>query len=360
MKCEICKKVYKDESEHLKSLEHRNAMYKDYAFEIENYDKPIEEEANQNPLLPYHKFRLIIIGKSGSGKTTVMLNIIRKIMDNFDVLYICAKNIHEPKYQKLIDDYTKYEDIEKEDIDLICKKLSKKDKKALLEDFQKYKKETVFVSDLSEFITFEDLDETKKNLIVFDDCLLEKDQSLIEQLYLQGRHKNASNIYLAQCYFPIPKVIRDNSNYSPGTQLLWGKTRLNSDLTYKDFSKPVNKVDKAAYNHDVCYLKNKDIKVRNEVCDQNMVKELDDIENPTIRERIERGIVKPIIKAKKMFGMGLSEMIYCVKCKSHTETKDMNQTVSKNNRPMLKGICVQCGSKKCCFLGIGQKKKKKS
>ncbi|GIY22504.1 DUF5679 domain-containing protein [Caerostris darwini] len=89
-----------------------------------------------------------------------------------------------------------------------------------------------------------------------------------------------------------------------------------------------------------------------------MLKELDDIKNPTIRERIERGIVKPIIKAKKMFGMGLSEMIYCVKCKSHTETKDINQTVSKNNRPMLKGICVQCGSKKCRFLGIGQKKKK--
>ncbi|GIY77727.1 DUF5679 domain-containing protein [Caerostris darwini] len=129
----------------------------------------------------------------------------------------------------------------------------------------------------------------------------------------------------------------------PGTQLLWGKTRLNSDLTYKDFSKPINRVDKSAYNHDVCYSKNKDTKVRNEVCDQNMLKELDDIENPTIRERIERGIVKPIIKAKKMFGMGLSEMIYCVKCKSHTETKDINQTVSKNNRPMLKGICVQCG-----------------
>ncbi|GBN35578.1 hypothetical protein AVEN_162587-1 [Araneus ventricosus] len=175
MKCEICEKVYKNESEHLKSLEHRNVMYKEFALEIKNMDDPLEENTGQNPLLPVHKFRLLIVGESDSGKTTLTILIIRELMDYFDVLLICAKNIHEPKYQKLVEDYTKYEDIEKEDIDMICKKLSKKDKKILLEDFQKYKKETVFASDLSEFITFEDLDETKKNLVVFDDCISEKD-----------------------------------------------------------------------------------------------------------------------------------------------------------------------------------------
>ncbi|GBM92375.1 hypothetical protein AVEN_9214-1 [Araneus ventricosus] len=127
-------------------------MYKDYTFEIENYDKPIEEEANQNPWLLHHKFRLIIIGKSGSG---------------------------------------------------------------------------------------------------------------------------------------------------PGTQLLWGKHRLNDDLTYKDSGKPINRVDEAAYHHDVCYLKNKNTKTRNEVCDANMLKELDDIENPSIRERIEKGLLKQLLKIKK-------------------------------------------------------------
>ncbi|GBO43606.1 hypothetical protein AVEN_31184-1 [Araneus ventricosus] len=141
----------------------------------------------------------------------------------------------------------------------------------------------------------------------------------------------------------------------PGTQLLWGKTRLNPDLSYKDWSKPINRVDEASYNHDTCYLKNKDTKIRNEVCDKNMIEELDAIKNPTIRERIERGIVKPTIKAKKMFGMRSLEakdsIIYCVKCKSHTKTKDIKETVTKNNRPILKGICVQCGSKKNRFLG---------
>lgn len=138
----------------------------------------------------------------------------------------------------------------------------------------------------------------------------------------------------------------------PGTQLLWGKTRLNPDLTYKNSSKPVNRVDEIAYKHDKCYLENKDTKSRNEVCDKNMIDQLDNIENPTMRERFERGIVKPIIQAKKSFGMGsISTKIYCLKCKNHTETKDIKNAMSKNNRPMMKGICLNCGSKKSVFLG---------
>ena len=35
----------------------------------------------------------------------------------------------------------------------------------------------------------------------------------------------------------------------PGTKL---KKRLNQDLTPKDWSKPVNRVDKAIYHHDIC------------------------------------------------------------------------------------------------------------
>ena len=54
----------------------------------------------------------------------------------------------------------------------------------------------------------------------------------------------------------------------PGTKL---KKRLNPDITPKKWSKPVNRVDKAAYHHDVCYLKNDDDATRNAVCDKNML-----------------------------------------------------------------------------------------
>ena len=57
----------------------------------------------------------------------------------------------------------------------------------------------------------------------------------------------------------------------PGTNL---KKRLNPDLTPKKWSTPINRIDLAAYNHDLCYMKHKDRKTRNEVCDKKMLKEL--------------------------------------------------------------------------------------
>ena len=38
-----------------------------------------------------------------------------------------------------------------------------------------------------------------------------------------------------------------------------------------------------------------------------MLEELDGIYNPTLRERIDRGIVRPIIGTKKCFGIGLKK-----------------------------------------------------
>ena len=60
----------------------------------------------------------------------------------------------------------------------------------------------------------------------------------------------------------------------PGHNFTKLNKRLNPDLTPKSWSKPVNRVDKAAYHHDVCYLKNNDTATRNAVCDKNMLKEL--------------------------------------------------------------------------------------
>jgi len=66
-------------------------------------------------------------------------------------------------------------------------------------------------------------------------------------------------------------------------------------------------VENAAYHHDICYVKNKDTKTRNKVCDKNMLTEHNGIYNPTLRERMERGVVSPIIGTKKRFGWGLKK-----------------------------------------------------
>jgi Phospholipase A2-like domain len=79
---------------------------------------------------------------------------------------------------------------------------------------------------------------------------------------------------------------------------------LNPDGSPKDFSKPINRVDDAAFRHDLAYAKNTDTASRI-AADRVMLNEIDNITNPTIRERIERSIVKPIISTKANLGFGL-------------------------------------------------------
>lgn len=46
--------------------------------------------------------------------------------------------------------------------------------------------------------------------------------------------------------------------------------------------------------------------------------------------------------------------MYCLKCKQKTDTINVNQLLSKNNRKMAQGNCVACGSKKSCFIKSSQ------
>ena len=46
-------------------------------------------------------FRMLIIGPSGSGKTNVLLHLINNLHP-IDKIYLYAKDIHEPKYEYLI------------------------------------------------------------------------------------------------------------------------------------------------------------------------------------------------------------------------------------------------------------------
>ena len=86
----------------------------------------------------------------------------------------------------------------------------------------------------------------------------------------------------------------------PGTKLI---KRLNPDGTPKEWSMPINRVDNAAYHHDLCYSKHDDTKTRNEICDKTMLGELSGIFNPTLRERIDNSIVGKLIRAKVNFGL---------------------------------------------------------
>ncbi|XP_065642203.1 uncharacterized protein LOC136073868 [Hydra vulgaris] len=74
----------------------------------------------------------------------------------------------------------------------------------------------------------------------------------------------------------------------------------------KEWSMPVDKVDKTAYIHDLAYKHYPDKEHRN-LADKMMLEQMDAIPNPTLREKLERKIIKPIISAKVRFGMGNKE-----------------------------------------------------
>jgi len=109
-----------------------------------------------------------------------------------------------------------------------------------------------------------------------------------------------SNIKLPWAKFPGEMHLPGHSFTGPGTRL---DLRLNPDGSFKSWSKPVDRVDNAAYHHDLAYAQYLDTAHRNGA-DREMVEELNNIPNPTVRERMERAVVKPIIATKAHFGLG--------------------------------------------------------
>jgi ABC-type dipeptide/oligopeptide/nickel transport system ATPase component len=127
-------------------------------------------------------FRMLIVGNSGSGKTSTLLNLIYNMSDTFEEIIIVCKSKSEPLYEYLEDKYAK---------DKSIKIMEFKDG---LPDIDKMNKE-------------------QQRLLVFDDLVNEKNQSMICEAFIRARKKNCSLCYLSQSYYGVPKMIRNNLTY---------------------------------------------------------------------------------------------------------------------------------------------------
>ena len=146
---------------------------------------PYYEEKIEDNLLP-QPLRCLIVGSSGCGKTNLLLNFIynpRGLV--FRNIYVFSKSIEQPAY---VDLREKYVDLE-----------------------NKLNKRIAYFFNNCEDLP--PLDECKKNsLVVFDDCLMEK-QEAIKDYFIRGRHKKLSCVYLSQSYGRVDmQVIRNNVN----------------------------------------------------------------------------------------------------------------------------------------------------
>jgi len=113
------------------------------------------------------------------------------------------------------------------------------------------------------------------------------------------------NIKLPWAKYPGEMHLPGMNFAGPGTRL---DLRLDSSGRPKADSIPVDRVDDAAYRHDMAYATFPDTKTRN-VADKVMVSELDEISNPSLKERAERAIIKPVLSTKAKFGLGTKKKI---------------------------------------------------
>ena len=142
-----------------------------------NFDEYIDENKTKHnnnwPYIPDHPYRILIIGASGSGKTNLLLNLIKSLPD-IDKIYLYAKDPYESKHQYLINKR------EGEAINHF------NDPKAFIE----------YSNDMHD--VYKNIDEynpykENKILIVFDDMIADmihnkKLNSIITELFIRGRN----------------------------------------------------------------------------------------------------------------------------------------------------------------------------
>lgn len=151
-----------------------------------NYYKLIKPPKIHNPNFKEHgisvPFRMIICGASGSGKTNWLLDLIHRMSGTFTNIVICLRSKDEPLYNFL--------------------------EKKIPEGLSFYE-----VQSSSDIPNLDDLE--PQTLIVFDDLVQAgKDvQTKIAEYYIRARKKMVSCVYIAQSYFAIPKIIRQQAGY---------------------------------------------------------------------------------------------------------------------------------------------------
>ena len=129
-----------------------------------------------------------------------------------------------------------------------------------------------------------------------------------EKVATGGDLTNTINRFTSKIKLPLGKFPGEmhvpGMNFAgPGTNL---DKRLTSTDAYQEWSKPVDRVDNAAYHHDLAYKYFNDKQARN-LADQMMLEEMNSIQNPTQKEIRERKIIEPIISAKAKFGLGIKK-----------------------------------------------------
>ena len=152
---------------------------------VRNYNTltHLDFKSQKDQFCPVQPSRILICGGSGKGKTNLLLSLLFECLQ-FTRIYLNVKDPTESKYKLL---------------------------QSVLDGVQAKTREDVYwINTSSEgIVSVDDLDSKHTNIIIFDDFVTDKlAHSKISDLFIRGRKKNATIIYLSQSYFHTPKLIR--------------------------------------------------------------------------------------------------------------------------------------------------------
>ena len=153
------------------------------------------------------------------GKTTLLLNfLLRPGWLDYDNLNIYGQSLFQQEYRilkkafeeqlpkvRLFDNQNEIMQLNVSPIKLLEEMVKNQTLKSDIE--------CKFFENASDVPDPRELSPDKKNLMVFDDLLLER-QNKCEAYYTRGRHSNVDCFYLAQNYFKLPRqTIREHANF---------------------------------------------------------------------------------------------------------------------------------------------------
>ena len=179
-----------------------------------NFDEllPERKKSTQHPLVPQFQFGCCMVGKTGTGKTNLLLNLLMKQLGDYDSCHCFLKDVTEDKYVLLGKFFEKV-------------KRSRKKFQFLISDK---------IEDIPDPNSF---DPKGNHIMVFDDLVNTKEaQQYIAEFAIRGRKRGVSFFYLSQRLYDIPRMIRDNVTYL----ILWKTDKRTVAEFYKTYGVDVD------------------------------------------------------------------------------------------------------------------------
>ena len=175
-----------------------------------------KQRCRSNSRLLPSSIRGLIVGRSNSGKTILLLNLLlKKGWLDYNNLLVFGNSLHQEEYQIIQKGFE--QNLSKQQILNIFIN-QEKFPKPLLEVIEEYNGErdggitAEFYENCDLIPDPKTLDPKLKNLLILDDCYLGK-QNKSQAYYTRGRHSNCDCLYISQNYFALPRnSIRENSN----------------------------------------------------------------------------------------------------------------------------------------------------